>query len=168
MLAAWDQRSQQLRCLFNPAFSASLMCVAVRAYDCELPDGSGLPLIVSYLLLPLALHVDTRNVLPSTTRTSLTHWINQHPEIHIGLADRVAAFREITSEGIRYAIAGGIVRLSDAGGLVHVPLKPRGLSAVKDASEEVSQCFKAATDLGRWFARVPDSEFLFRTLRIRP
>lgn len=168
MIAPWDLRPQQIRDLFNPAFSSALLCVAIRAFDAEVPDGSGLPFIRSYLLLPMALHAETRNALPSTTKTSLTRWLGQRPEVHIGLAERVASFREITSESIRYGIAGGIIKMSEVGGLTHVPRKPRGLTAAASASGEVTECFEAATELGRWFARVPDTAFLFRSLRIRP
>jgi hypothetical protein len=42
MLVSWEQRPQQFRALFNPAFSAALLCTAVREYDDE-RTGSGLP-----------------------------------------------------------------------------------------------------------------------------
>jgi hypothetical protein len=168
MLAAWDVRPQQMRSLFNPAFCASLLCVAAKSYDKDLPAGTGIPVITTFLVLPLALHSETRNAFPATTKTSLTRWIGQHPEIHLGLAARVRGFRDITSEGIRYAIAGGIMTMTQAGGLRHVPFKPRGLTRATEASAEVSECFKVAADLGRWFARVPNAAFLFHTLRVRP
>jgi hypothetical protein len=152
--------------LFNPAFTSTLLCVAVRSYQAE--RAGGMPILVSYLLLPIALHTETRDAFPATTRTSLTRWIGQYPQIHVGLAERVAAFKPFTAEAIRFGIAGGIVRLTDLGNLTHVPRKPRGLSAAKVTSREVESCFKVVTDLGRWFARVPDNTFLFRLLRIRP
>lgn len=167
MLDSWDERPEDSRSLFNPAFSAAMICVASRKYDSELPSGSGMQLLMSFLILPLSLHTETRNILPRTTATSLTQWVRQHPEVHIGLADRVSAFRDITCEAIRYAVLGGIIVLTDEGGLRHVPGKPRGLTGVMAASEEVEHCFKAAANLGCWFARVPDPVFLFRTLRIR-
>lgn len=167
MLASWDHRPQYIKALFNPAFTAAMICVATRGYDQEVPESSGLPLIMSYLILPLALHSETRNTLPATTATSLTHWIGNKPQIHIGLTERVHSFRGITCEAIRFAVAGGIVDISDAGGLKHVPRRPVGLDSAKGASPEVKGCFKAAQDLGRWFARVPDVVFLFHTLGIR-
>ena len=110
MLSTWDERSPEQQALFNPAFSAALLCAAVRAYQAEREANVGMPVLASYLLLPIALHADSRAVLPATTITSLTHSLGLAPQLFVGLADRVACLRPYTSEGIRYAIAGGILR----------------------------------------------------------
>jgi len=167
VLGAWANRSTESRSLFNPAFCSLLIAVAVKEYDAERTSG-GMPLLMAYLLLPISLHTATRESLPSTTRTSLAHWVIHNPEIHIGLPERVIAFRSITSEAIRFAILEGILSLNDFGELTHVPRKPRGLQRFSQTSTEVAACFKAAQDLGRWYARVPSTTFLLHLLRIRP
>ena len=168
MLGAWEKRPSESRSLFNPAFCAALIAVAVKEYESVRHSGEGMPLLMTHLLLPTALHTETREAFPATTRTSLTRWVNQHPQIHIGFPERVTGFRSITAEAVRFAIAGGILRLNDSGNLTHVPRKPRGLGKVSETSPEVAACFKAVRDLGRWFARVPDAAFLFRLFRICP
>lgn len=168
MIRPWEQRPQQLRDLFNPAFCAAILCEGVREFAKEQSPPLGLPFVMSYLLLPMSLHAETRKALPRSTITPFTNWVGHHPEILIGLRDRVAGFREITSEAIRYGIAGGILDMLNTGHLVHVPYRPTGLSVARSASDEVEKCFKAVRDLSRWFRRVPDATFLFHTLRIRP
>ncbi|HZZ71600.1 MAG TPA: three component ABC system middle component [Pirellulales bacterium] len=167
MLGAWEKRPPELRSLFNPAFCSALIVVAVKEFGSR-PVSGGMPLLMSHLLLPIALHTETRKTLPSTTRTSLTHWIAENAQVHIGFADRALAFRSITREAIRFALAGGILKINESCELIRVPRKPRGLGTAATASIEVSACFKASKNLGRWFARVPDSTFLYRLLRILP
>lgn len=166
MLEPWSNRPKELRSLFNPAFCAALIAVSVKSYEGE--RANGMPLLAAYLLLPIALHSSTRNVIPATTRTRLTSWVGLAPHIHIGLAERIAGFRAITAESIRFAVAGGILSLSERGELKHVPRKPRNLAHAIRASTETAACFKVAKNLGVWFARSPDTTFLFSLFRIRP
>jgi hypothetical protein len=166
MLGTWEKRPTELRSLFNPAFCGVLIAVAVKEYEAE--QQSGMPFLMAHLLLPITLHAETRDAFPATTHTSLTHWITLVPQFHIGFPERVQSFRSITTEGIRFAIAGGILKLNASGQLIHVPRRPRGTASVSKASTEVAACFKVAKNLGRWFARVPDIAFLFQLLRIRP
>lgn len=127
-----------------------------------------MPLLMTYLLLPIVLHTETRKQFPATTKTSLTSWLGQHPQIHLGLLDRITSFRSITSEAVRFAISGGILKLTSSGELIGVPRKPANLPTAIEASAEVTECFKVVKDLGRWFARVPDEAFLFRLFRLQP
>lgn len=170
MLGLWEKRPPELRSLFNPAFCSVLIALAVKEYESE-RDAGGMPLLMTHLLLPITLHTETRESLPSTTHTSVTHWVGQNPQLNVGFAERVIAFRSITMEAIRFAIVGGILRFNQSGELMHLPgkpRKPRGIAPVSEASPEVAGCFKATRDLGRWFARVPDTTFLFRLFRIQP
>ena len=168
MLGDWEQRPTELRSLFNPAFCSLLIAQSVKDFEKEQESGNGMPFMMSHLLLPIALHTETRNLLPATTHTKIAHWINQHPQVPLGFAERVRGCRSITSEGIRFGVAQGILTLDGSGALKHVPRKPRGLDRVANTSPEVGACFQAVRFLGRWFARVPDTVFLFRIFRLRP
>ena len=115
LLGRWDVRPRELRALFNPAFCSMLIRETLKAYQTEDRKKGGMPLPAVYLILPLLLHHATRSSLPRTTRTSLTKWISEHPEIHIGLAGRVSGFFAITSEAMRFGIAIHAIELGNAG-----------------------------------------------------
>ncbi|WP_425305529.1 three component ABC system middle component [Bremerella cremea] len=170
MLDPWDSRPSDTRSLFNPAFCGALIATSVKAYQKTVSDQQGMPLLKSHLILPLLLHSETRRTFPATTKTSLTRWLENNPQVRVGLAGRILGCRPFTLEAIRFAIAGQILQLNEQAHLIHVRGRPRGLEGLlkQTTSNEVQHCFKFSKDLGRWFARVPDTTFLYYQFRVLP
>lgn len=145
-------RPREERALFNPAFIALLLHAAVRGHA-ERANGRAISIGFLYLIPPLALHQETRELLPATVASSMPLWIREHPGALVGLGDRVSALRPLVSDACCFALRSGLL-LSAPSGMTagRLPKRPSG----SVTSEEVDRCISRSTFLGRWFAGQPD------------
>jgi hypothetical protein len=133
MLLPWLQRPIEVANLFNPAFCALLVHQAVKAY--ELEAGRGMSYSTAFVVLPVVLHKDTRELLPHSIATKLHAWLQ-------------------TNEQVRVGFAGRMQQINKAGALVVGPFKLGKLDLDKES--ETALCIKKAEFVGRWFASVPN------------
>ncbi|MGI8311721.1 three component ABC system middle component [Saccharopolyspora hattusasensis] len=139
----WDSETSTL---FNPAFCAVLLQKATKSYEAK--SGERMPVTYAFLILPCALHMPTRDALPSTTAASMWTWLRSHPVLLMDFADRVRTFRSFTAAAIRYGLQHGAV-VGALGSLAPGTLlrRPRTL----DPTQDWLGCVQAAEFLGRWF-----------------
>lgn len=134
--------------LFNPAFLAVLLRSAADQHA-RRASGRPLPVVLSYLVAPLALHAPTREALPTSVTASMPAWVHQHPELVADLATRTRALRPLVADALALGLRYGAL-LSADGGIAAGRLRPR--RAGMPRSEEVDRCIERAGFLGRWFA----------------
>jgi hypothetical protein len=67
----WNQRPIEIRNLFNPAFCGLVMHRAMCGYEEEESSPQGVPFSLTFLVLPLCLHKETREVLLKGNRSYL-------------------------------------------------------------------------------------------------
>lgn len=132
--------------LFNPAFCAVLLNKACAAFETK--SGGPMPITLAFLILPSALHLPTRDALPSTTASSMWSWLRSNPVLLMDFPGRVRTFRPLTAAGITMGLTGGLL----AGSLGTIAAgsigrRPRMLQPTDDWLA----CVKAAEFLGRWF-----------------
>lgn len=148
-MTSWDERPPEVAHLFNPAFCALVLREAVKAYAGEREEGMELGLL--FLVLPVVLHGQTRDALPTSTATHLHAWLEATPVAQVGLARRVEAIAPHTREATLYALQRGALAVNGAGRLV--PTSAR-LGRYRPTPEsEAAECVRRAGFLGRWFAR---------------
>jgi hypothetical protein len=147
------ERAPEEVALFNAAFIALLVREAAQGHAEQQRDSLGLPLVLAYLIVPLALHKPTRDVLPRTVASQMHEWVQNAPLVRVGLADRVRALRPLVGSAVAYGVGTGVVT-ADAGRLSarRRKTKPTGLWF----SQDFEECFKTARFLGRWFERQSD------------
>jgi hypothetical protein len=139
--------------LFNAAFVSVLLFEAIRQYY----DRSGkrpMPVILPYLLAPLALHRPTRDRLPNRINAQMGEWVHAHPELLVDLGERARSLRPVVSVGICFGLRHGVLQNIDgnirAG---QTQRRPRGMAR----SADVDSCISSAGFLGRWFAHQGDA-----------
>ena len=100
-MESWPKRTVEEANLFNPAFCATLLAKAADEFAKK--AGKPLPFALAFLVLPVVLHLGTREALPASTITSLLPWIQNNREQLVDFAVRVQRVREITREAILFA-----------------------------------------------------------------
>jgi len=139
--------------LFNAAFVSVLIFEAARQYY----DRSGkrpMPMILPYVVAPLALHRATREHLPSRVNAQMGEWVRAHPELLVDLGERARSLRPVVSVGICFGLRYGV--LQNVGGDIRagqIQHRPRGMVR----SADVDSCINSAGFLGRWFAHQGDA-----------
>ena len=150
--------------LFNPAFLALVVRAAAAEHE-ERSRGRGIPVVLAYLVAPLALHGPTRRTLPSNVTAQMGEWIRNHPEALVDLADHARALRPFVSAGIRLGLTYDVLDSRD-GAIKAKTLRrrPRGMAR----SEDAEACIGKAGFLGRWFAEQPDPLTAMAWWGVRP
>jgi hypothetical protein len=105
---------------------------------------------LAFIVLPVVLHKNTRELLPADTRTKLHVWMQRHHEVRIGFAERVQNLVPITKEALLFGLQQQALHVDDRGTLIAGERQLSELPAPK--SSEAAICLKKAAFLGRWFS----------------
>lgn len=165
LLPSWQARPREVANLFNPAFTSLLLAKTLAGYAGNEP--AGMPIALSYLVLPIILHPDIRDRLPRAASTSMYGWIAENPHLKAVFPGRARKSIPFTQEAIRFGILYG--KLAVTGPSLVVGTRKFSLSAVPpDATDEVRVCLQKAAFLGRWFAETDSPHTILATWGIRP
>lgn len=156
----WNERPPDVAHLLNPAFCGRLLAHAVIEHRPK-----PLPFALVPLVLPLVLHRKTRDALPTSVRSPFITWVEDHPEVRIGLADRVTRALPFTRESLLFMSRQGWLSLE--GGAVSA-LRPRALRSLARDSDETKDCVLKARLLGRWLAQAGRPATIYAALAITP
>lgn len=162
----WTSRAPEERALFNPCFFSLLLWQAAGGHMKE--AGAGLPFTTTFLVLPLVLHKETRDLLPRKVTTSLPVWLDESPMIRARFVERAGMLAPYTKEAL---IFGGERKLLmiDSDSITGERGWKRKIDAeLERSSDEVRSCAKKAEFLGRWYARSGRPETLMALLGVRP
>lgn len=159
----WNERPIEIRNLFNPAFCGVVLLRAFQGFEEE--DDSGMPFSLALLVLPLCLHKDTREILPSNSRSYLLKTISDNPQVLVGFAERTRRLLPYTFEALGLMMQLQSFEVTDQGRL---RMRDRGIHNKVDGTQESIECQRAARIVGKNFAKIGDRVTIYTTLGIRP
>ncbi|MHB8793181.1 MAG: three component ABC system middle component [Thermoleophilia bacterium] len=127
-----------------------------------------LPFALSFMVLPIVLHKNTRETLPRTSRTSIPMWLQEHAEARLGFHERLMALQPITREAIQYGLAFNWISMSEAGGISSAVSDAMINRAIRSLVDDAHDCVQRARFLGKWFAAAASTETTMALWGIRP
>lgn len=161
-MKSWLERSPEVSYLLNPAFCARILYGSIASYNKECKRE--FPFVLSYLVLPIVLHKETRQRIKTATHMQV--WLQRNQELLIGYAKRTKSLVPITSEAIEFLLQNGITSFNGDNMVITCPLKPSKLKNITD--EEMIECFNKAEAVGKWFARNGTVENIYQSWGVRP
>jgi len=161
----WNSRPPEVANLLNPAFCAVLLFDTVKQYQGEGYDG--LPYALSFLVLPIILHKNTRQELPKTRSTKMSAWLQDKSFVKIGFAKRARLTVPFTNEAIIYGVYGQVLALSSEGLLTPGSSKI-SRSKKGDFYDEIYEYRMKAQFLGKWFSDAGSVSTIFAQWGIKP
>jgi hypothetical protein len=164
MMSSWNKRPIEVAHLLNPAFCSVILRESILGYKEE--TNTGMPYVLSFLVLPLVLHKSTRDILPISISTKLHSWVHKNQYVRVGLDKRAQHLGLYTREAIIFSIRLEIIHISENGQL-NVSQKKCKRLELPSSSEPVI-CQKKAYFVGRWFARTGDPAIIFAMLGVKP
>lgn len=166
---AWQERTHEERNLLNPAFCSMLLWHAAKgASENSNSIRTSLSFNEAFLILPLALHQNTRESLPVRVSSSFPVWISANPLIVASLPERAKSLVPYTKEAITFGTSGGIFGIESEEIEIVSDYASRVRAAMRQTSAEVQQCMKKSEFLGKWFAHTGSPETIFTLLGVRP
>lgn len=163
-MVPWEQRTIETATLFNPAFCSILLTESSSNYKIVLKQA--MPYSLSFLVLPLILNSITRKNLPKTTAKYMRTWLSDYPEFLIDFPERVRSFVPFTKEALIFGLKEGTLQIDKEGKLLGI--KKRNFITGSNSTDEVIECIKSASFLGRWLAKTGSESDIFRVWRITP
>ena len=159
----WSKRPSEVRYLLNPAFCGRIIYSAIlKYYKCS---EQSFPLPLIYLILPLVLHKNTRELIHS--RTAFTNWIQKNPKVLIGFSRRAREMVDITNEAIEYLLQAKYILINSNGEFI-INTELKQMSKTKFTNAEVKECISKAEHVGKWFANTVKIENIYISLGVRP
>lgn len=162
-MKAWNQRPFEIRNLFNPAFCGLILFKALRGY--EEHDAKGMPFSLALLVLPLALHKDSREALESGKRSYFLRVLEANPSILVGFPVRASNLLPFALEAFGMLMARGCIEVSKDGRIKTIS---DGVRKSDVGTPETVSCQRVARFIGKEFARIDDRVTVYTTLGVRP
>lgn len=160
-LPSWEQRSAVSAAMINPALVALVIAISANRYEHEI--GMAMPWELSFLVVPMALHSETRQVLPNRISSHMPKWVNDNPVITAGLGSRAKSLSPYVREGIRWGVRTSA--LTFEGPLLHGQVLGR---FSRHDTNDLRAIAAAARFLGRWFSSVNSTATVFALLGVTP
>lgn len=161
----WQNRPSEEAINFNPAFCGELIVRAVREHGKS--TGRPLALPLSFLVLPLALHKQTRDELPSKADTAFVGWIVAHGPLLAAFPDRAARLAPVTREALLLMLQHSFLR-TEGNGLVSTAKRMKSSALAEKATADTNEARSAAELIGRWFARQGMPTLVMQGLGVKP
>lgn len=159
----WSSRPFEERNLFNPAFCAVVLAAAIREF--ERVSGKPMPYSLTLLVLPMCLHLASRDQILENKRLSVLRVFALRPDLLIDFAERARALFQYVTEAFALLASKDCIKVGDGGG---ISLIPRRVSPQPLNTEDAQRCLTAAVVLGRDFAQINDRVTVYTSLSIRP
>jgi hypothetical protein len=146
--------------LLNPALAASVLASAATSHRATV--GGPMPIALTFLVAPLALHAPFRRVLPGNTRARLAGWLADNPEVRAQFPGIARSYVPVTRRGLRAGLRSGALTLDGAA-------MDGGVRAAElDLTDEVTECLYYARLAGRWLGLAGDPAVTYRLFGVRP
>lgn len=166
MLDSWNERSQIVANLLNPAFSGLMIRRAVGGYESVHPKG--MPFALAPLVLPLVLHPGTRKALPANIRTTFPTWLQERRELLIDFPERIKELIPYTKESIIFSVHRNAIVLDELNFLHEGTAMMKGKTKFPQLSPEIGECWRRSEFVGRWLAYAGSVETVYALLGISP
>jgi hypothetical protein len=162
----WAERPTELGYLFNPGYCGWLLREAVEGYASEAPGGMPLPL--AFLALPVVLHKPTRDLLPRSVASTLLVWLQESPEVRVGVAERTRELAPFAREALLFLGSRGHLAVTDDGRLTVGGKLGKGKAALLARSGDLKDALQKARFVGRWFAAAGTPAAVFQAWGVCP
>ncbi|GAB3533832.1 hypothetical protein GCM10027403_08470 [Arthrobacter tecti] len=161
-LPNWDDRSWVTANMLNPAVIAVIIVSAANMY--EEHSGDPMPWELIFLAVPMALHRDTRESLPTRINSYAAKWVYENATLQASFPGRISGMLPYSREGLRYALRSGALTLVNDGRLRGTPQ----WKLHKERDRELAIIIGKAAFLGRWFAHTGTPATLFALFGVAP
>lgn len=162
----WELRPQEEKGLLNPSFCSVLLWYACNGFVRE--ESRRMTFEEAFLVVPIVLHKNTRELLPRTIRTSLATWLDENRLVRSNVATRARLLVPYVKEAISFGLRHEFLKIDD-GEIVGIEKWKKTVGkTVRQSTDEVVECTKRAEFVGRWFSQAGAAPTVFALFGVRP
>jgi hypothetical protein len=161
----WLARSKEVANLLNPAFCCTVLSAVVSNYSSR--DNLGMPYPLAFVVMPVILHKQTRNVLPINTRTSLAAWLEEKPMSRVQFYERAISLKPFVREAILFGVTNDWLVI-ESGRLKSKLADSKFKNFLQHMDGEARECVLRARLVGKWFAAAGSAETVLSLWEVNP
>jgi hypothetical protein len=124
------------------------------------------PYPLVFLVLPIVLHKWTREAISPNTREQMHVWLQAHQSMRVGFAERAKQMVPYTKEALNFLFQVNALATNNSAELGLVRGQQRRIS--EQDSGEISDCYRKAEIIGRWFARAGSTANIYTMWGVKP
>lgn len=160
----WLDRPKEIKTHFNPMFCSIVLSGALGSYQKE--KGIGMPIPLSFLVLPLVLHSKTRSSLPKMKASNMGLWSSEKESELLLLNKRIESLNRPTFMSISFLNINDVISIAE--GRIIFKKNIRGINSYINLTPEVYEIFLKSQFVGRWFANSGEVSTIYTYLGVRP
>jgi len=164
MIPNWENRPVTVAHLLNPAFCGEIIRIMVKAYKTE--TKKALPFELTFLVLPIILHKQSRESLPSKTSKNFYEWLEENTMTKIHFVNKIKSLVPYTREAILFLIYHEAINITDNGELDFIAYRKFSLNYLNN--EEISSIYSKAQMFGKWLGKSGDTKTIYASIGIKP
>jgi hypothetical protein len=158
----WNKRVSEIANLLNPVFCASVIYSTL--FEFQKQKGIPMPFVLTYLILPIILHKNTRERINS--KTNMIVWIQRYPDVLINFSQRARSLLSFSNEAIEYLLLQKIIIFDGSGIAIAKTISKTTMD--KSSDKEILECYRKSEHLGRWFAQIGVEENIYAAWGVKP
>jgi hypothetical protein len=163
-MTTWNVRPVEVANLLNPAFCGEILRLCIKEYSKV--SSTAFPYPLTFLVLPIVLHRKTRECIGERGTMHLHVWLQSHPDVRVGFAERAHELIPFTIESLAFLLQVRALGITPQGGLAVPGL--RRPANIGPPQGEVADCYRKAILVGRWFARAGSSSNIYTMWGVKP
>jgi hypothetical protein len=160
----WSKRSPEIANLLSPSFCATILYATASEHQKK--SGVGMDFPLTYLVLPIILHKDTREKVNS--KSNMVVWLQRNPDVLIGFPDRARSLAPFTNEAIEFMLYRYIINVDGGKLTIQKPLSKSIMDKYSTTDSEVTDCIRKSAHLGRWFINMRSAESIYTAWGVKP
>lgn len=163
-MISWKDKPIEIAYLLNPSFCGEIIRRCIKKY--EKVTSNNLPYPLIFLILPIVLHKETREKMPSTARKKMHIWLQEYPEVKVDFAKRANNLVPISKETMIFLLQLNALEIDDKGNIKLISYRRTNIPSQKKG--EVEKCYRKAEIVGHWFARMKKSSTIYTMWGVKP
>ena len=161
----WEERSVITANLLNPAFCGEVIRRTITSYN-DNEDNEVFPFSLLFLILPIVLHKKTREHMPMRSSTYFHSWVEENEFLFIDFAERVRELNPFSKESMLFMLQHEAADITEEGKITIRPYRRKVLKG--ENLDEITEIYKKAELLGKWFRLTGNEQTIYMFLKIRP
>jgi hypothetical protein len=164
---SWTERSKEVANLLNPALCCLLLTSSVVSYSTI--KNEGMPFSLPFIILPVLMNEKSKDIIPTTPRTSLVNWLNNNPHVRLSLQERIISLKPYVQESILFGILHEWLFLTNSGYLT-TSLSENDINKIisNKAKGETRNLVMRSKFIGKWFALSGTVETVMALWGVKP
>ena len=157
----WNNRPFDVANLYNPAYLGRILVEYIDSY--KIATKKGIPLEIIYVTFPLIIVKSLQKRLPKKSNAIFHKWLIENSDLKFNYFNTVIQYLPFIKEAIIFLLQRNIIALEKNTLRINKQIR----KTLKSDTNEIKQTLKKASFMGKWVAKIDDSEVIYSLMEVQ-